>query len=70
MKKYAYILIAIVLVSATSCRKQYTCQCTLPSMSKQNLTIYAANDGKAEDKCARQNSDGDNGGSVGCHIIY
>ncbi|HYD23138.1 MAG TPA: hypothetical protein VEB40_16755 [Flavipsychrobacter sp.] len=70
MKKYIYILGAISLLGASSCeRNQYTCQCTNSFGSRQNLVIYASSLGKAEDKCARQNGDADNGGSVGCHVI-
>jgi hypothetical protein len=70
MKKYTYILAAgLIVFSASSCRKSYVCQCTGKSMSKSNFDIYASSDGNAERKCAKNNADGDNGGSVGCRII-
>jgi hypothetical protein len=70
MKKYTYLFAAAtLLLFAGSCRKTFTCECTVFSMSGKEYTeIKQRTLEKAQAKCAALNGDPATDGRHNCHV--
>lgn len=68
MKKILITIgVAVILISTQSCKKSYTCQCTLNNGSTEKLSIKADNETAAEELCINKEDESPNRST--CYLL-